>query len=246
MAASELISFSSLAASTTDSSGSFDVNNLKRTSANDQNNHLTMWQSQSDTSCAFQWITANWESSMGPQTIQSLSVLSGPLSSGRPTNVALKNWKGNNVDITSFLMCSTAKVKDGPNQVNWDICALQSNAPDGIYAGATGISFTFQPPSVNGVCQMNVFELQVFGTATPGLLTPGATVGIVLAVIVALLILVAAFCWVRRRNLGRRKLREDFAGTGVTFESVPVADEWVMESFPVAGNEPGRERAFRE
>ncbi|KAJ3232387.1 hypothetical protein HDU81_003025 [Chytriomyces hyalinus] len=206
----ELIARSSLVASSTDlSAPTFDILNIKQTAPNDENDDMTLWQS----------------------------------AAGALSNVALKTYNGRNVDITSYMLCTQARVRDGPKMVRWDICALMGDAPPGTYDGAVGVSFTFKAPPVSNagaspVCQMNMYQMQMYGTPTPGILSVGQIIGIVVGIVVALGI--AGVFFVRWRNLRLRKagLKRSSVFTPVALE----ADEWVMESFgpgPAAHDGPG-------
>ncbi|TPX74072.1 hypothetical protein CcCBS67573_g04653 [Chytriomyces confervae] len=226
----ELIAKSSLVASSTDlTAPTFDILNIKQTAPNDENDDMTLWQSTADPTCAFQWINADW-SSQGPQSILSFSILHGQ-KPGALSNVALKTYNGRNVDITSYMLCTQARVRDGPKMVRWDVCALLSDAPPGTYDGAVGVSFTFKAPAVSStgaspVCQMNMYQMQMYGTPTPGILSVGQIVGIVVGIVAVLL---AGVFFVRWRNLRLRAagLKRSSVFTPVALE----ADEWVMESF---------------
>ncbi|KAJ3242528.1 hypothetical protein HDU78_001341 [Chytriomyces hyalinus] len=226
----ELIAKSALVASSTDlTAPTFDILNIKQTAPNDENDDMTLWQSNADPTCAFQWINADW-SSQGPQSILSFSILHGQ-KPGALSNVALKTYNGRNVDITSYMLCTQARVRDGPKMVRWDVCALLSDAPPGTYDGAVGVSFTFKAPAVSStgaspVCQMNMYQMQMYGTPTPGILSVGQIVGIVIGIVAVLL---AGVFFVRWRNLRLRAagLKRSSVFTPVALE----ADEWVMESF---------------
>ncbi|KAI8832647.1 hypothetical protein BJ741DRAFT_614251 [Chytriomyces cf. hyalinus JEL632] len=235
----ELIAKSSLMASSTDlTAPTFDILNIKQTAPNDENDDMTSKLVLcvcvcvcfcSDPTCAFQWINADW-SSQGPQSILSFSILHGQ-KPGTLSNVALKTYNGRNVDITSYMLCTQARVRDGPKMVRWDVCALLSDAPPGTYDGAVGVSFTFKAQAVSStgaspVCQMNMYQLQMHGTRTPGILSVGQIVGIVIGI---LAVLGLACVFVRWRNLRLRAagLKRRSVFTPVALE----ADEWVMESF---------------
>ncbi|KAI9348520.1 hypothetical protein BDR26DRAFT_915668 [Obelidium mucronatum] len=199
----ELISVATLTASSTDPNGancyggSCDVNQVKQSAANDQNNHLTNWQSA----------LASKQTGTGLQdtnlSLVTLCLNGEKGAKGGPTRVVLHTKKGD-VDVTSYRLCTAAQVNDGGRQVEWDICALSKSAPEGTYDDVSGVTFTFTPGSVAGGCQMNVYELQMHGVLTPGnTLTPGAIAGIVIASIV--FIALAALCIIRQRNISRRK-----------------------------------------
>ncbi|KAJ3024830.1 UNVERIFIED_CONTAM: hypothetical protein HDU68_007750 [Siphonaria sp. JEL0065] len=210
-ASNELVSKSTLTASTTNPIGSdcyandCSINQVKQTAPNDEANHLTMW--MSDGSCGPQLITSDWSSTLYPQSISSLSVLFAPTTSGVNTkNVALKKNDGSTVDISSYLLCTAAQVNDGGNQVRWDICALTSSAPEGTYDNSVGAVFTFLPNNDSGVCKMGIYEVQVHGVPTPGNgLSVGAIAGIVLAVLA--IIAIGGICFVRQSNLRKRAAR---------------------------------------
>ncbi|KAI9348521.1 hypothetical protein BDR26DRAFT_853392 [Obelidium mucronatum] len=207
----ELVSKAKLSASTTSPSSSecylndCGVNQIKQTAPNDPTNHLTLW--LSDGSCSPQVITSDWSSAVAPQSISSLSVLYAPSASGVNTNnVALKKKDGSTVDISSYLLCTSAQVNDNGKQVKWDICALTSSAPEGVYDNSVGAVFTFNPTSSSGSCKMGIYEMQVHGVPTPGNgLSTGAIVGIVLGVLA--LIGIAGICFVRQANLRKRAAR---------------------------------------
>ncbi|KAJ3024831.1 UNVERIFIED_CONTAM: hypothetical protein HDU68_007751 [Siphonaria sp. JEL0065] len=206
----ELISIAKLVASSTDPNGSncyggsCDVDQVKQIAANDQNNRLTNWQSALDPSCSTQTIKADWYWTAGYNSISSYSVLNGEKGAkGGPTKVVLQTKNGD-IDVTSYRLCTAAQVNDGGKQVEWDICALSKSAPEGTYDNVYGATFTFTPGSFNGSCQMNVYELQVHGTPTPGNdLTVGAIVGIIIASLVV--VAIATVCIIRHRNISRRK-----------------------------------------
>ncbi|ORY45932.1 hypothetical protein BCR33DRAFT_715958 [Rhizoclosmatium globosum] len=182
----ELISVSSLSASSTDPNGSncyggsCDVNQVKQTAENDQNNHPQ---------CQDQTIN----------TITSFSVLNGN-----------KSAKGGAKKVTSV---HSSASNDGQIPVEWNICAMSALAPSGTFDYVNGITFTFSPASLTGGCQMNVYELQVHGTPTPdNSLSVGAIVGIVIACVVAAM--VCCICIVRQRNLAKRRRTGRFVGDG--------------------------------
>ncbi|KAJ3060538.1 hypothetical protein HDU99_005875 [Rhizoclosmatium hyalinum] len=211
----ELVSQSTLTASSTSAdaascyNNSCDINNIKQTAPNDASNHLTMW--KSDGSCGAQTIRSNW-GNLIPQSISSLSVLYTPDSSNagvKTQTVVLSKKDGSTVDVSNYLLCTTASVSDAGKPVRWDICALSSSAPGGTYDNVVGASFVFQPSnSGSGGCTMGIYELQVHGINTPGAtqpLTTGAIVGIILAVLVV--IAIGGLCFVRQANLRKRAAR---------------------------------------
>ncbi|KAJ3068875.1 hypothetical protein HDU98_008015 [Podochytrium sp. JEL0797] len=212
--ASELISISSLTASSTDPMGSncyggtCGVDEVKQTSANDQSNHLTNWQSALDPSCGPQSIKADWYGSAGYNSITSFSVLNGKLATpGGPSKVVLQTAYGD-VDITSYKLCTSANVNDGGSQVEWDICALSSQAPAGTFDNVRGATFYFSPASVGTTgCVMNVYEIQMHGTPTPGASQPGLSAGFTATIVIFCLILLCGLgVWlVRQRNIRKRQ-----------------------------------------
>ncbi|KAJ3298257.1 hypothetical protein HDU79_011544 [Rhizoclosmatium sp. JEL0117] len=217
----ELISTAKLSATSTNPNGSdcyggsCDINQVKQIAANDQNNHLTNWQSALDPSCADQSVSADWYSASGYQTISSYSVLNGVKGvKGGPKQVVLHTKDGDR-DITSYRLCTSASVNDGGVQVEWDICALSSTAPSGIYDYATGITFTFTPPKWDKGCQMGLYELQVHGNTTPGS-DKGLSVGAIIGIVIAALLVgaIGAICVVRQRNLAKRERTRRFTGEG--------------------------------
>ncbi|KAJ3060021.1 hypothetical protein HDU98_003976 [Podochytrium sp. JEL0797] len=212
--AAELISISTLTASSTDPIGSncyggtCDVSEIKQTSANDQSNHLTNWQSKLDPSCGPQSIKADWYGSAGYNSIASFSVLNGKLASpGGPSKVVLQTAYGD-VDITQYKLCTSATVNDGGSQVEWDICALSTQAPAGTFDNARGATFYFNPASIGSAgCVVNVYEIQMHGTPTPGAPAPGLSGGFTAAIVIFCLIAVCGLgVWfVRQRNIAKRQ-----------------------------------------
>ncbi|KAJ3060022.1 hypothetical protein HDU98_003977 [Podochytrium sp. JEL0797] len=209
--ATELISISTLTASSTDPissncyGGTCDVSEIKQTSANDQSNHLTNWQSKLDPSCGPQSIKADWYGSAGYSSITSFSVLNGKLASpGGPSKVVLQTAYGD-VDITQYKLCTSASVNDGGSTVEWDICALSSQAPAGTFDNVRGATFYFNPASVGSAgCVVNVYEIQMHGTSTP---RTGLSAGLTAVVVILCLMGVCGLgIWiVRQRNIAKRQ-----------------------------------------
>ncbi|ORY45934.1 hypothetical protein BCR33DRAFT_715959, partial [Rhizoclosmatium globosum] len=170
----ELVSQSTLTASSTSAdaascyNNSCDINNIKQTAPNDASNHLTMW--KSDGSCGAQTIRSDW-GSLIPQSISSLSVLYTPDSSNanvKTQTVVLSKKDGSTVDVSNYLLCTTASVSDAGKPVRWDICALSSSAPGGTYDNVVGaLLFSSQATLEAGVvlwvfmsCKFTVSTLQ--------------------------------------------------------------------------------------
>ncbi|KAJ3060020.1 hypothetical protein HDU98_003975, partial [Podochytrium sp. JEL0797] len=122
--------------------------------------------------------------------------------------VAFQKQDGTSIDVSSYLLCTRAHVNDGGNTVEWDICALKSSVPDGTYDNTVGAQFTFSPSKGDGskACMIAIYEMKVYGIATPGASNTGLSVGAVIGVVVAVLALIgiAAVCFVRRANLRKR------------------------------------------
>ncbi|KAJ3099268.1 hypothetical protein HK100_004920 [Physocladia obscura] len=204
MATTELVSLSALSASSTDTNNddcydnSCSINNVKQTAPNDENNHLTMWQSG--------WIISDW-SSVGPYAITSFAVLFGPYSDGSI------------VSISSYSLCTSAIISDSGASVKWEICALASSAPAGTYSDTVSATFLITPnpsASANATCKINIYEacfniflnIQIHGYPIPSSNTGvsvGAVVGIVLGFIFVLI--VTTLCCLRRKNLRKRVAR---------------------------------------
>ncbi|KAJ3068876.1 hypothetical protein HDU98_008016 [Podochytrium sp. JEL0797] len=169
---------------------------------------------KSDGSCVNQIITANWGNAVTPQSISSLSVLFDTNTTNVPTNqLTFKKLDGSTIDVSSHLLCTRAHVNDGGNPVAWDICTLSDSSlvPDGTYDNTVGAQFTFNPTNEDGSegCRMGIYEMKIYGIATPDQSTQGLSVGAVIGIILGVLAIIGigALCFIRRANLRKGAAR---------------------------------------
>ncbi|KAI8622328.1 hypothetical protein BC830DRAFT_671491 [Chytriomyces sp. MP71] len=211
----ELVSHSSLTASSTDPTGKncigvgCSIYNVRQTAPNDEQNHLTNWKSAPDSSCAPVTVTADWSGfNSGSFSLSSMSVLFDAQDGGSKADVLTLNYaSGASMDVSNWLLCTRAQVDDDGNIVAWDICAFDSAAPDGTFDRVQGAIWKLTPvKGKNNDCQVGVYEMQMHGVETKGvMISVGAMVGIVIAILAA--IAIAAVCVIRRSNLRKRTVR---------------------------------------
>ncbi|KAJ3242529.1 hypothetical protein HDU78_001342 [Chytriomyces hyalinus] len=213
LASIELVNKAVVSASSTNQNsndcygGSCDVLNVKQTAPNNEEDHLTDWQSNPSTACNSEWVNADW-SKEGGYSLTSMSVLFAKKDTGsRAKKLSLKNSNGATVDVSTYLMCTPAKVQDGADLVRWDICALDMTAPTGTWDNIVSARWTFEPvaPSSGASCRVGVYEIQMHGVKSQVGLGIGAVIGIVLGVLA--LIAIVAVCLIRQANLRKRAAR---------------------------------------
>ncbi|KAI8617326.1 hypothetical protein BC830DRAFT_1167096 [Chytriomyces sp. MP71] len=212
----ELVSHSSLTASSTDPNGKncvgvgCNIYNVRQTAPNDENDHLTNWKSAPDSSCRTVTVTADWSGfNSGSFSLSSMSVLFDAQDGGSKANGLTLNYaSGGSKDVSAWLLCTHAQVQTNGNTVAWDICALDNSAPDGTFDRVSSAVWNFTPVQEknNGTCQVGVYEMQMHGVETKGsLISVGAMVGIVIAILAA--IAIAVVCVIRQSNLRKRTAR---------------------------------------
>ncbi|KAI8615120.1 hypothetical protein BC830DRAFT_1081488 [Chytriomyces sp. MP71] len=216
----DLVSHSSLTASSTDTNGKncfgvgCSIDNVRQTAPDDESNHLTNWKSAPDSSCPTVIVTADWSGfNSGSFSLSSMSVLfdaqdgKTPSRGSHANGLTLNYASGASMDVSNWLLCTRAQVDDDGNIVAWDICAFDSAAPDGTFDRVQGAIWKLTPvKGKNNDCQVGVYEMQMHGVETKGaVICVGAIVGIVIAILVA--ISIAAACVIRRSNLRKRKAR---------------------------------------
>ncbi|KAJ3232386.1 hypothetical protein HDU81_003024 [Chytriomyces hyalinus] len=213
LASVELVNKSVVSASSTNSNsndcygGNCDVVNVKQTTLNNEEDHLTDWQSSPSTACSSEWVTADW-SKEGGYSLTSMSVLFAKKDTGsRAKKLSIKNTNGATVDVTEYVRCTPAKVQDGADLVLWDICALDVIAPTGTWDNIVSAKWTFDPiaPSSGGTCRVGIYEIQMHGVKSQAGLSIGAVIGIILGVLA--LIAIVAVCLIRQANLRKRAAR---------------------------------------
>ncbi|ORY45933.1 hypothetical protein BCR33DRAFT_784058 [Rhizoclosmatium globosum] len=205
----ELISTAKLSATSTNPNGSdcyggsCDINQVKQIAANDQNNHLTNWQSALDPSCADQSVSADWYSAQA--TKLSAATQSSTVSKEvkhRPPNPETR------LTPTTILRSIKSKpVKGGPKQV-----VYTQKTATAIYPAT---DYVHLHPLTMEAFKWNGISLQVHGNTTPGS-DKGLSVGAIIGIVIAALLVgaIGAICVVRQRNLAKRERTRRFTGEG--------------------------------
>ncbi|KAI9348522.1 hypothetical protein BDR26DRAFT_853396 [Obelidium mucronatum] len=171
----ELIQQSSISASSTSQAGNCAGDrcqpaNIKQNASTDMYNDLTVWQSTLDPSCNNQCFT----------------VLFGPLGSnvdGGSENVShnltLVHSKNGIQDLSGkdLLECTSTNVKVTNKMVRYDLCSFSKTgaAAMNTFNSITAANFSWKPdrPSGNSgdSCQMNIYQLALFGESASALPT---------------------------------------------------------------------------
>ncbi|KAJ3243683.1 hypothetical protein HDU78_000210 [Chytriomyces hyalinus] len=233
----ELFQISKLTATSTDTTGACAgpsrcaVEQVQHDAATEFLDRTTRWQSVLDPRCKDQAIQARWDL---PFSIESYAVLYGPLgyqfegvnSSTPRHNVKFLTLSNTVFDASNYVRCTQTSIADRSIALRYDICSFSASAQPGLLDNIVGATFTWKlrvaPNST--ACQMNIFEMNLFGlpmsqvqpknagsgngstVATvngPKGVSPGLIAGVSIAASVAAA--VAALVFVRHRNLAKRK-----------------------------------------
>ncbi|KAI8837626.1 hypothetical protein BJ741DRAFT_153202 [Chytriomyces cf. hyalinus JEL632] len=129
-------------------------------------------------------------------------------------------------DASNYVRCTQTSIADRGIALRYDICSFSASAQPGLLDNIVGATFTWKlrVASNSTACQMNIFEMNLFGlpmsqvqpknagsgngstVATvngPKGVSPGLIVGVSIAALFAAA--VAALVFVRHRNLAKRK-----------------------------------------
>ncbi|KAI8617156.1 hypothetical protein BC830DRAFT_1114691 [Chytriomyces sp. MP71] len=186
------------------------VNAIKATSPNDEENRSTLW--VSDSHCIKQWITADW-SSQGSFSLSSFTIWHGNDSAGPPVIIQLLSKGGNWLDVLHLFRCTFGTTLEAQE---YNVCRFDENAPPGSFDNIVLATFAFDPPMIRNVssranCGMSLHELRMYGVPSPELSpnTVATICSVVLGCIVALLGCgILLHCHFKRRKDEKRVLAQ--------------------------------------